>query len=322
MLSKRSDKYKYHKVIITVVLTTGFILGISSCNHATDGSESKTITHSDVMVTQPIEKDVSTYEEFQGVTQFTQHLQIRAQSTGIISKSFISTGKNIETYQPLFIIKSREAAILNSSDQNDNILSKMADTVLSFSSGIIDQVLVQQGDFVQEGNILATSVSSASMRIVVSVPLEDNTSVFQNRPCKIMLPNGSSINGVIGGFLPIANNIDQTNQFLIYPESGQGLTENIHVRVLVKNKDIKNGIFVPKSSVYSNEELTRHWVLKVLHDSLAIEVPVITGIETGSLIEIINKSLLVTDNIIFAGGYGLPDSALVNVIQQGTYEKK
>lgn len=298
-----------------ILLITGISFLAFSCKTGQQKEEAETTTHSDIMVTRPIEKDVATFKEFQGITQFTQHLQVRAQSNGIISHSFISTGENIKTNQPLFIIKSREASILNSANQNNQMLSKIADTVKSFSSGIIDQVLVQQGDFVQQGDILATSVNSASMRILVSVPLEENSSFYQNKSCRIILPNGNLIGGTIGASLPIANNTDQTNQFLVYPESGQGLSENIHVRVMIKNQDIKKGIFVPKSSVYSNEELTNFWVLKVMHDSIAIKVPVTTGIKTDSLIEITNKSLLLKDDIIFQGGYGLPDSTYVNVIQ-------
>ncbi len=322
MASKKLIKQICQQGTITILGLTSLVLGLNSCTHSSAGNDPVTIVQSDVMVTQPIVKDVTIYKEFQGITLFTRHLQIRAQSTGIISKCFILTGEKIQTGQPLFILKSREATILNSSSRDDKILSQMADTVLSFSSGIIDQVRVQQGDFVQEGDILATSVSEESMRIVVSVPLEENTSVIQNKRCLIILPDGRCINGTSGAFLPIANNNDQTIRFLVYPGSGQGLSENIHVRVKVKNQDIKNGIFVPKSSVYSNEELTKHWVLKVFHDSVAVKVPVYTGVEIDSLIQVTNESLQLTDHVIFKGGYGLPDSAYINVIQSNSDAKK
>ncbi len=322
MASKQLVKHNCLKGILTIFWATGFVLGLDSCNQSTADDDPETIVRSDVIVTQPIEKNVSIYKEFQGVTQFTQHLQIRAKSTGIILKSIVWAGKKIQANQPLFIVKSREATILNSSAPNDKILYQMADTVLSFSPGIIDRVLVQQGDFVQEGDLLATSVSEESMRIVVSVPLEENTSVIQNKLFTIVLPDGRYVKGTIGASLPIANNVDQTNQFLVYPESGQGLSENIHVRVKVKKLDIKNGIFVPKSSVYSNEELTKHWVLKVVHDSIAIKVSVNTGVEIDFLVQITNGSLHLTDYVIFKGGYGLPDSAYVNVIHSDENAKK
>ena len=59
-------------------------------------------------------------------------------------------------------------------------MSKVADTVFAFSPGIVDQVTVQPGDFVQEGDLLATCVSQQSMRVVVSIPLEEDVTHFQN----------------------------------------------------------------------------------------------------------------------------------------------
>jgi len=303
--------------IITVLTSVIF-----ACNQSQQTEEAETIIHSDVMVTQPIEKDTSVFAEYQGVTQFTQHLQVRAQSTGIISKSLVSIGLRIEKNKPLFVIKSREASILNSSVHQDNVLINMADTAFSFSSGIIDQVLVQQGDFVQEGDLLASCVVENSMRILVSVPLEENITTFQNKTCSIVLPDGRNIKGIVGASMPVANINDQTNQFLVNPLSEYSLSENMHVRVQIKKQDIKNGIFVPKTSVYSNEELTHQWILKVINDSIAVKVSVTTGIEIDTLIQVAHSPFLLSDKIIFKGGYGLPDSALVKIIKAIENEKE
>ena len=297
------------------------ILFFSACKH-TPKNEADTIIQSDVIVTRPLKKDTSVFKEYQGITQFTQHIQVRAQSTGIISESLVSIGSRIEKNKPLLIIKSREASILNSSVQQDNVLLNMADTVFSFSSGIINQVLVQQGDFVHEGDLLASCVVENSMRILVSVPLEENFTIFKNKTCSIFLPDGRTIKGIVGTSMPIANINDQTNQFLVNPLSGNSLSENMHVRVRIKIQDIMNGIFVPRTSVYSNEELTDQWILKVIHDSIAVKLPVTTGIEIDSLIQIIHSPLLLTDQIIFKGGYGLSDSAFVKIIRPITDEEK
>ena len=305
--------YRLKRHIITVI---GLSVCLAACNNKLQ-DEAATSTHTDVKVTHAVEIDTSVYREFQGTTQFIQHLQIRAQTSGIISQSFISVSKRIEVKQPLFVIKSREAVIINSASGKNNILSKMADTVFAFSRGIIDKVIVQPGDFVQEGDLLATLVNEQSMRVVVSVPLEEDISNFRNKACEIIFPNGKVFKGKMGMSLPIANNNDQTNQFLVIPESVSGLSENTHVRVRIKKLDIKNEMFVPKSSVYSNEELTRFWVLKVIHDSIALRVPVTPGVEVDSLVQLINSPLQLSDYIIWQGGYALPDSALVNIIHSG-----
>ncbi len=292
----------------------GLIFLLFACNQP-QGGETETVAHSDVQVTHPVIKDTVLFQEFQGVTQFLQHLQIRSQLTGIISKSFVTVGKRVERGMPLFIVKSREAALINSTSDKSNILSHMADTVFAFSEGIIDQVNVQPGDFIQEGDLIATSVSEASMRIVVSVPLEVDASRFQQMTCKIELPDGRFINGTIGTSLPTASYDDQTNRFLVYPETIAGLAENMHVKIIVKNIEIKNGIFVPKQSLYANEELNKFWVLKVIDDTLAVQLPVNPGVETGFWVQLINPDLKTSDPIIFTGGYALPDSALINITE-------
>ena len=301
----------------------GIVIGVSiiACSRSAR-SESEVVNHSDVYIIHPVKKDTSVFQDFQGITQFTQHLQIRAQSTGIVAKSFIAVSHRIEIKKPLFIIKSREAALLNSVSGSDNILSKVADTVFAFSPGIVDQVTVQPGDFVQEGDLLATCVSQQSMRVVVSIPLEEDVTHFQNTVCSILFPDGKILKGTIGAGLPVASNNDQTNQFLVYPESVYGLSENIHVRVRVKKLDIEGGIFVPKSSVYTNEELTKYWILKVVHDSIAVKVPVMPGIDLDSLVQLKNNTVRLTDAIVLKGGYALPDSSIVNVLQPGEYGKK
>ena len=89
MASKQSVKHNCFKEIIILFSVTGIVLSLNSCIHSTSDNDSETIVKSDVTVTHPIEKDISIYKEFQGITQFAQHLQIRAQSTGIVSKGFI-----------------------------------------------------------------------------------------------------------------------------------------------------------------------------------------------------------------------------------------
>ncbi len=316
--NKQQGSFKQLNIILLAVIV---LMGFYGCKQTVADGETETLVRSDVSITHPIGKDVAIYNDYQGVTQFTQHLQIRAQATGIVLKNFVLTGAKINAKQSLFVIISREAALIHSSTKIGGEY-QMADTVFSFSSGVIDQVLVQQGDFVQEGDLLATVVSETSMRIVVSIPLEENNSNIRNTDCDIVLPNGNVISGLIGAPLPIANSSEQTSQYLVKPESALGLTENMHVKVRVKSRNILNGVFVPRTSVYSNEELTRFWLLKVNADSMALKVSVVVGEVSDSLIEIIEPTLNLSDNIILKGGYGLRDSALVNIIYSNGYEKK
>lgn len=291
------------------------ILFLHSCQSPSNETDSEVVAKADVMTMKPLEKDTSTYREYEGITQFAKHIDIRAQSSGFISKSFLSAGQRVTPHQLLFTVKSRETTLLGSAFHNSKTFAHMEDSILSQSTLIINKVMVQQGDFVQVGDLLASGVNTESLHILMSVPVEMNTSNIENKTCQIILPDERKIKGKVGYSLPIADNTDQTNQFLITPEISQRLPENIHVKIEIQDQEIKDGIFIPKSAVYSNEELTKYWVMKVIHDSLALKIPIHRGYETDSLVQITNSNIGPTDNLIYRGGYGLADSSYVNVIQ-------
>ncbi|MBS2100966.1 efflux RND transporter periplasmic adaptor subunit [Carboxylicivirga linearis] len=315
MVSKLITLYNQLKSSLSFLVFINFLLVFTSCSQFNTDSDSETIIHCDVKTIHPRLKNIDLYREYQGITQFTGHIGIRAKSSGIICSSFVQPGEYVKENQPLFIIKSRESEVLRSSFHGDEVLSQIADTIYSSFEGIIDQVLIQSGDYVQEGDVLAKSVTKESLHVVVSVPVEEDINKIQNNSCSIILPDNRIVCGTIKTMLPIANYNDQTNQFLIYPESEQRWPENVHVKVRIKDKEINKGIFVPVSSVYSNEELTKYWILRVIKDSVAVKVPIQKGIEIDSLIQIISDNISLSDDIVLEGGYGLSDSSYVNIIQ-------
>ena len=65
---------------------------------------------------------------------------------------------------------------------------------------------------------------------------------------------------------------------------------------------------VATSAVQTDELQKDFWLMKVVHDSLALKVPVQTGLRNDSLTEIISKNIAIGDIIISQGAYGLTDS--------------
>jgi hypothetical protein len=53
--------------------------------------------------------------------------------------------------------------------------------------------------------------------------------------------------------------------------------------------------------------------MKLINDSTAIKIPVVKGIESDSLIQIIQPKLKMNDRVIVEGAYGLPDTAKIMV---------
>jgi multidrug efflux pump subunit AcrA (membrane-fusion protein) len=301
----------------------GFIIKYSSavifllfiaCKSNTDEGEGEIKPRSDVMVTNPVIKNATIIEEFQGVTRYIQTIEIKAHFSGIVTKVNCKLSDKISTNQALFEIKPREASVLEKTNKGNRLLQTSGDTVFAFSSGIVNQINVQPGDFVQEGDLLATCVEQNSLRVVVYIPLEKDITKIQNQSCKVLFPNGKEISGTIGASLPSANETDQTSAFLVQLKGITTPAENIHVKIKVDAGKIDKGMFVPKSAVYSNEEQSRFWILKIQNDSLAIQVPIEKGIIGDSLVQILNSEIKSSDRIVFKGGYGLSDSALVKPI--------
>ena len=59
--------------------------------------------------------------------------------------------------------------------------------------------------------------------------------------------------------------------------------------------------------------MNKFWILKLINDTTAVRIYIEKGIENDSLIQILNPELSLTDRIISDGGFGLPDTAKVQV---------
>jgi hypothetical protein len=305
---------KYKMTISGKILTGSLLLFFISCKVQKNGEETDIRPHSDVLVTYPVIKDAEVIEEFQGITRYIQTIEIRAHVTGIISEVNVSLADKVIAKLPLFEIKPRETSLLESSDIKSEFIKSVTDTVFAFSPGIINQINVQPGDFVQEGDLLASCVNQNSLRVVVSVPLEMDVTKIQHQPCSVLFPDNKIFTGSIGPGLPSVNETDQTNAFLIKLDGNPLISENIHVKVNIKTSKISEGVFLPVDAVYGNEEQNRFWVLKINNDSIAVRVPVIKGIKIDSFVQVLGVDINTSDRIIYKGGYALSDSALVNII--------
>ena len=104
----------------------------------------------------------------------------------------------------------------------------------------------------------------------------------------------------------------QTQSFLIRFPANKLLPENMNLIVHIPISQKENSISLPLEAVQTNETQDAFWVMKLLHDSLAVRVPVIIGMQNDSSLEIMG-GVNITDKIIVKGAYGLSDSSLVQV---------
>ena len=77
-----------------------------------------------------------------------------------------------------------------------------------------------------------------------------------------------------------------------------------------------NAQIIPKSCLQTDALMTKFWVMKLINDSTAVQVPVTVGNQTHSQAEILSPAFDSTDLIVNQGAYGLSDTVLVRVVKQ------
>jgi hypothetical protein len=298
-----------YRMLVLIVL----LFLINACASKQQATEEEAVVRSDVKVSNPIVGNAERLLSVKAVTRYMQTNDIRTQITGIVTQINCSVAEDIHTNQALFIIQPQEAAALKKMKFNNQILTGLSDTVFANLSGQVSKLNVQIGDFIQIGDVLATCIRSNSMRIIAYIPIEQVSGIEKIKDCSVVLPDGSTVAGRILSKLPSAETSDQTQSYIIETKSAISLSENINLTVNFIGTQIHDALFVPESAVLGNEEQTSFWVMKLLNDTICIKVPVEKGLEKDSMIQLLNSGLTVSDKLVSEGGYGLPDSAKVQV---------
>lgn len=300
-------------VILLGMFFTVTILTGEGCASGPQTTENGKEAKSDVEVSSPIIRPARRQVSFQGVTRYMQVNDIRSQITGIIIQVNCAVAGNISVNQALITVQPQEAAALQKSKFGDQILTGLSDTVFSHLNGQIKKLNVAAGDFVQAGDVLVSCIRTNSMKILVYIPVEQIPLIEKIKDCSVILPDGTSVNGLVSGKLPVAEAQDQTQAYIITPKKPLTLSENINLNVQFTAKQIQEAVFVPEGAVLGNEEQTSFWVMKLMNDSTCTKVPVEKGLKMDSLVQLIGSGLTINDLVISEGAYGLPDSARVQV---------
>ncbi len=304
------------RLIIQLIVFSAFSFCLCGCASRQTAQEDEVSVKTDVKISSPVVRTATSLVSYQAVTRYMQSNDIRSQVTGIVTRVNCSVTGNITANQPLFTVQPQEAAALKKSKFSDQILTGFSDTVFGHISGQISQLNVQVGDFVQSGDILATCIRANSMRIIAYIPVERLGIIEKTRDCTIILPDRTTIKGKVSGKLASAETQDQTQAYLIEPEKSVSLAENINLTVQFMAGQMQNALFVKENAVLGNEEQTSFWVMKLIDDSTCIKVQVEKGIKQDSMIQVIGSGLTSYDFVISEGGYGLPDSSRVQVINR------
>lgn len=242
---------------------------------------------------------------------------VKANTNGYITKITIKMADHVNKGMLLFGLETKEARALG------NTINKLDPsfhfngntTVISPATGYVAMLNHQIGDYVQDGEILATITDANSFGFVVDVPYEYLQIVKSKKILPITLPDGIVLQGSIAKVMPTVDAVSQTVKILL-KVAPNDIPENL-IGTISFSKNLDYGLSVPKMAVLSDEGQTSFWVMKLMNDSTAIKTTIEKGIETDKFIQVKSGDLTTKDRVLISGNFGLADTAAVHIRTSG-----
>jgi biotin carboxyl carrier protein len=301
------------KHLLCLLLSYLLLAGCSSPDEPVT-EETKAVVKTPVTVTTVTNEPLKETVALNAVSSYQNKNILKATTNGYIQKIFIKPGTRVKAGMVLFTMKTKEAQVLGDLMTKDPALN--FDGIIMVrapSSGVVLELNHQGGDYVSDGEQLAVVSEQGSFVFLVNVPFELNRYVVIGKEVSILLPDSNRLPGIITSKLASMNTAAQTQQFVITPQTGAILPENLQA-VVELNKLVKpHAQVLSKEAVLTNETLDNYWVMKLVNDTTAVKVPVKTGIITARQVEILSPVFAPKDRILISGNYGLPDTAYVRV---------
>ena len=297
-----------------------FLVVLASCARQSASDEADKMLHSvtPVQITSPVIGSMTNNISLNATSTFLRKETIKSTATGYITDIRINLGDNVHRGDTLFLIKTKEAKALDNlnNGQNPKLGFSGKIPVLSTKDGIVSVIMHQKGDYVQDGDQLATVAERNSLVFLIDAPFEYHKYMGKNKGCKILLPDGEQLDAVIQSDLPVMDVNNQTQNFVIKPSGGANLPEGLIARVKIETEQKAKAVILPKSAVLTDEKEENFWVMKLINDSTAVKVPVKLGLQNDENKEIDSPALAPSDRIIQTGNYGLADTARVKIMKQ------
>jgi hypothetical protein len=304
---------KHFKIFLLIPL---FYLA-SGCGRRQETGEKEIHVRVPVTVENIHVSSVSEYLELNATSSFLVKSIIKSPTTGYIEDIRITQGDKVVKNELLFKIRTKESAAL----QNDSLNPYSFSGIIPLKSnldGIILTLDHPRGDYVQEGDQLATIAVPSSFVYILDVPYESVPFVKISSSCEITLPGGHTMSGKIFSRLPSITPGSQTQRFIIHPAEIQNMPENLIAKIRIVKQTIPKAVLLNKSCILADEVMQHFWVMKMISDSVAVKIPVTTGLTSGNDIEITSPSFLPSDRFLSSGNYGLEDTVKVTITNKPT----
>lgn len=303
------------------IFTSSFILFalillLASCHSATVSESEDAIEPVTPITITTISNEVLTENvELNAVSSFLLKTNVKANTNGYIEKVNVKLGDFVSKGNLLFELKTKESASLANtvSSLDSSFHFNGIITLKAPGSGYITQLDHQAGDYVQDGEQLATISDAGSFVFLLNLPYELTPFIPQNNSLQLKLSDETSLPGKIERAMPTTDAVSQTQSYAIKITSNKMIPENLIAKVLLTKKTKANVVSLPKEAVLTNETQNEFWIMKLMNDSVAIKVQIKKGMETAERVEILSPPLNEKDKILLTGNYGLADTAKVNI---------
>jgi biotin carboxyl carrier protein len=302
-------RYIFFIMCITALLFAG-------CHSKIVETEQK-VPQTPVSVTTIKTKTISENIELNATSAFLLKSVIKASTNGYLKSVDVQVGKAVSKNQILFTIISKEAkSIGNTINKLDPSFRFSGLThIKAHENGNVSFLNHQKGDYVLEGEPLATISNSSSFVFLLDLPYELKNTLKNQKTVVLTLPDGEILKGLVTSALPTVDSASQTQRIIIKVNNTHPIPENLIAKVSIIKTEKDNTTSIQKSAVLTNETESEFWVMKMINDTTAVKTIIKKGIETANEIEIISPKFLPTDRIISVGNYGLSDTAKVKIVK-------
>lgn len=256
--------------------------------------------------------------ELNATSAFQLKSFVKANTTGYLQLVNAQLGKYVTKGQDMFVIKNKEAEalgntinVLDSSFRFTGIIHIKAP-----GSGYVSALTYKAGDYVTDGEQLATISDVNSFVFLLDLPYELKNYLAGNKNLQLKLPDGTVLNGYIAALMPVVDAVSQTQQVVIKINSQQQIPENLIAKVTIVKKSKTNAVLLPKDAVLTDEVQSQFWVMKLTDSATAVKVLIKKGLENNNQVEILSPIFSATDKILLSGNYGVADTAKVTVTQK------
>lgn len=301
------------KSLCNIIILTNILL--SGCTNSGNKSEKDVIPKVPVTVTSVHIGLMTDYTQLNATSVFFNKSIIKVPMNGYIENISINPGDWVKKNQKIITLRTKESAALTSDSTNPINFSGLI-FIKSIIDGVVISVEHPAGDYVQEGDPLITMANPENLVFVLEAPFDLNPYIKLGNRCWIVLPDSTKIEARIKSQLASMSGVSQTQRFVVVPLTIHNLPENLIARIRIPKKTVDHAMILPKSCVLTDEVMRHFWVMKLINDSMAVKVPVMTGLSTEDSIQITEPHFSDADLFLNSGNYGLGDTARVTVIKR------